>query len=206
VPAEYREIGAPPTPWFIDELMKFYQQAYYVGLLSAAALYGAAHQQPQVFQVITNKHLRPVQAGRSFIEFFTKQKILENYSQSMKTPTGYMQVSWPEITALDLVRYAKASGHLNNVTTVLSELQENFNMQRFKQIIETKDFALPEIQRLGYLLELSHANNEIIELLQQWIQAQKPRAIPLRPDMPYEKSQLNLNWQLYINEEIELDL
>jgi predicted transcriptional regulator of viral defense system len=54
VPIEYRHAGAPPPSWFIDELMKFCGRRYYVGLLSAAALYGAAHQQPQEFQVVTD--------------------------------------------------------------------------------------------------------------------------------------------------------
>lgn len=39
--------------------MKFLGQPYYVGLLSAAALHGAAHHQPQEFQVVTNKQFRP---------------------------------------------------------------------------------------------------------------------------------------------------
>lgn len=54
IPLEYREAGAPPPSWFIDELMRFCGRQYYVGLLSAAALYGAAHQQPQEFQVIAD--------------------------------------------------------------------------------------------------------------------------------------------------------
>jgi len=49
VPLEYRSAGAPPPPWFIDALMRFHGQPYYVGLLSAAALHGAAAQQPQEF-------------------------------------------------------------------------------------------------------------------------------------------------------------
>jgi hypothetical protein len=49
-PLEYREAGGPPASWFIDDLMRFLGQPYYVGLLSAAAIHGAAHQQPMVFQ------------------------------------------------------------------------------------------------------------------------------------------------------------
>src|SRR6266496_3549594 len=58
VPIEYRSAGAPPPSWFIDELMRFHGHPYYVGLLSAAALHGAGHQQPQEFQVVTNAQLR----------------------------------------------------------------------------------------------------------------------------------------------------
>ena len=55
VPVEYREAGCPPANWFIDDLMRFLKQPYYVGLLSAAAIHGAAHQQPMVFQVVTDR-------------------------------------------------------------------------------------------------------------------------------------------------------
>jgi hypothetical protein len=35
-----------------------------------------------------------------------------------------MRVSTPEATALDLVRYVTAAGHIGNVATVLAELSE----------------------------------------------------------------------------------
>ena len=40
VPQEYALAGSPPPSWFIDELMAYLGQPYYVGLLSAAALHG----------------------------------------------------------------------------------------------------------------------------------------------------------------------
>ena len=36
VPPEYRATASPPASWFIDELMLYLGQPYYVGLLSAA--------------------------------------------------------------------------------------------------------------------------------------------------------------------------
>jgi hypothetical protein len=54
IPPEYTSRGLLPPMLFIDSLMKFVDKPYYVGLLSAAALNGAAHQQPQEFFVVTN--------------------------------------------------------------------------------------------------------------------------------------------------------
>ena len=45
VPLEYLHAGGPPLPWFIDDLMKAMERPYYVGLLSAAGIHGASHQQ-----------------------------------------------------------------------------------------------------------------------------------------------------------------
>ena len=42
-----------PYIMYIDDLMKYLQRNYYVSLLSAAALHGAAHQQPMQFFVTT---------------------------------------------------------------------------------------------------------------------------------------------------------
>jgi predicted transcriptional regulator of viral defense system len=64
IPLEYRSVGCLPAPWFIDDLMQYCRSDYYVGLLSAAALYGAAHQQPMTFQVITNCTLQDKIAGQ----------------------------------------------------------------------------------------------------------------------------------------------
>jgi len=58
VPVEYRETGCPPASWFIDALMRFLRQPYYVGILSAAAIHGAAHQQPMLFQVEKRRPIR----------------------------------------------------------------------------------------------------------------------------------------------------
>ena len=63
VPLEYLHAGGPPPSWFIDDLMRAMERAYYVGLLSAAALHGASHQQPQEFQVFTDRPIRPMQVG-----------------------------------------------------------------------------------------------------------------------------------------------
>src|SRR5690606_20437884 len=63
VPREYRAAGGPPASWFIDDLMRHLGRRYYVGLLSAAALHGAGHQQPMAFQVIVNSAERDIEVG-----------------------------------------------------------------------------------------------------------------------------------------------
>jgi predicted transcriptional regulator of viral defense system len=60
VPLEYSRTRVIPAEWFIADLMKFMDQLYYVGLLSAAAIYGAAHQQPQEFHVVIPEALRSI--------------------------------------------------------------------------------------------------------------------------------------------------
>jgi hypothetical protein len=103
VPLEYRSLWAPPPSWYIDALMNFHGRPYYVGVLSAAALYGAAHQQPQEFQVVTDKALRPTVGGKSRIRFLYKIRASQAQTVRLKTETGAMVVSSAEATAVDMV-------------------------------------------------------------------------------------------------------
>ena len=71
VPPQYLSWGAPPPSWYIDDLMGHEGRLYYVGLLKAAELHGATHQAVMAFQVVTDKRIPDIRAGRSIISFFT---------------------------------------------------------------------------------------------------------------------------------------
>lgn len=204
VPLEYRTAGSPPPAWFVDDLMKSLGRAYYVGLLSAAALHGAAHQQPQEFQVVTSTPLRPAVAGRATIRFFAKRHIERTPTQAIKTETGSMRVSTPEATAFDLVRYAPAAGHLSNVATLLSDLAERLNGQRLVVVAEADHVELSHVQRLGFLLDRVGAT-KLADPLAAWIIKQQPRPVLLRADQQADSAPKNERWQILANEQIELD-
>lgn len=104
--------------------MKFVQQPYYVGLPSAAAIHGAAHQQPQEFHVVIPQALRSIKVGSLQIRFFKKASMKSSATEEVKTQTGYIKVSNLAVTAIDLVAYASRVGGLDRVLTVLKELSE----------------------------------------------------------------------------------
>ena len=204
VPAEYRMAGAPPASWFIDDLMKFHAMPYYVGLLSAAALHGAAHQQPQEFQIITSSPLRPIRVGREKIKFFTKKKLGSTPTEKINGATGFFLVSSPEATALDLIRYSNSAISLSHVATVLLELKEKTLSPRLVEAAKAGG-EIASVQRLGYLLEYLKAP-ELTEALYKWVKKQDPSPIPLVPTRKLSGSpQRNDKWAIIINEEIEVD-
>ena len=84
VPLEYLSAGGPPVSWFIHDLMAAMGLPYYVGLLSAAAQQGASHQQPQEFQVITDRSVRPLTAGHGRIRFFTSKFLGKAATQNIR--------------------------------------------------------------------------------------------------------------------------
>jgi predicted transcriptional regulator of viral defense system len=202
VPLEYKSSGSPPPPWFIDQLMEFRSEPYYVGLLSAAALHGAAHQQPQEFQVTTGRQMRLAVAGRSRIRFLLKKHIKRTETIRLKTETGTMKASTPESTTLDLVRYAPHAGGLNNLATILSALAEKIDL---KGLIEAarRDDDLPSAQRLGFLLE--HIGEKArVEPLAEWIKSSRARTICLHPGGPVRRARKSARWRLIVNEDIEV--
>jgi len=76
------------------------------------------------FQVVTDKQMRDLQAGRSKIAFYFKKDISSVTSaiEDRKTDTGKMKLSSVELTFLDLLRYPQATGGLDNILTILAEL------------------------------------------------------------------------------------
>ena len=153
VPPQYASWGAPPPAWYIDSFMRREGQAYYVGLLKAAELHGAAHQAVMEFQVVTAKRLPRIRAGRSMIVFYFR-KDMEAVTAGLddrKTDTGTMKISSAALTALDLLRYPQASGGIDNVTTVLSDLGQKIDPGHLAVLSGAVE--RPVVQRLGYLLE-----------------------------------------------------
>ncbi|MBX7114289.1 MAG: type IV toxin-antitoxin system AbiEi family antitoxin [Myxococcaceae bacterium] len=203
VPMEYREAEAPPPAWYIDELMKFSGLRYYVGLLSAASLHGAAHHQPQEFQVVTNKQLRPTVAGRARLRFFRKRYIERVPTMEIKTETGTMRVSTPEATALDLLRYLEGAGHLGNVATVLADLAEKMDGHRLVEAAKL-DGELSNAQRLGHILDQVGASNIAVPLA-AWVAAQRPRFVPLRSDRSTRRAAKDARWHVLVNEKVEAE-
>lgn len=202
IPLEYLTAGAPFPSWYIDALMQHHKQPYYVALLSAAALHGAAHQQPQIFQVMTNKPLRPIKIGRARVRFFVKKNIEKCEITKKNTETGTMNISTPEMTAFDLISYADRIGALNHVATVLIELSEAIDPMKLLRV--AKNEKLIVVQRLGYLLE-KYGKQKVTDPLCSWLSQQKPRAVSLRTDKIYKLASKNKNWQVYVNEKIEVD-
>lgn len=203
VPPEHRAACSPPASWFIDDLMRFCGCDYYVGLLSAAALYGAAHQQPMVFQVLTDKLSATMIAGRITIQTRRSRAVGRSPIQRIQTETGTMAVSTPEATALDLVRFPHASGHWNNIATVLVELAEQMDPGRLVEAAELG--RVPDAQRLGYLLDLLR-ETRLTGPLAEWLASRRTTIVALRTDKTVNGFKTDPRWRVITNEEVEPDL
>ena len=204
VPPQYASWGAPPTAWYIDALMRREGQAYYVGLLKAAELHGATHQAVMEFQVVTAKRLQRIRAGRNLIVFYFRKDMdaVTAGIEDRKTDTGTMKISSAALTALDLLRYPQASGGIDNVATVLSDLGQKIDPGQLAVLSEAVE--RPVVQRLGYLLEhLGHdtLTGSMLDTLRArgslpWTELDRREAQD--PDFAPEPRQRDLRWRVIV--------
>ncbi len=207
VPPEYRAKGTIPPSFFIADLMNFLGREYYVGLLNAAAFFGAAHQQPQYFSVITKgSPLRKIQNSRVNITFHIKKQWNEKDVVQKKVDTGYVNISSTELTALDLVNYHEAVGGFNRVATVIEELTEYIDAE--KLVTCAKHYSqVVTIQRLGYLLEQVLHKEKLGNALYEFIKPIEFYPTLLRPQKEKPESMITGNrWKVVANVEIETDI
>lgn len=186
---------------FLDDLMKSLKKNYYVALLNAAALHGAAHQQPQVEYIFTTPPTpRNIKSQNMF--FLSKSSWNQNFIVKKKTQTGYINVSSPELTALDLCTYIWKFG-INRITTILMELCEEMQPSLLKKVANEYSI-LSSIQRLGYILENFTEHEKLTNAIYSILQNKKTYFIPLSPKKE-KKGVYNNKWKIIENIGIEPD-
>ncbi len=206
VPPEYAARGVLPPLNFIDSLMTFVGKPYYVALLSAAALHGASHQQPQEFFVVTTfKQLTTKKKGIR-INYIIKKNIPFNLLEKRKTESGYVNISSPALTATDLVYYNNRVGGINRVCTVINELSEAIKPENItKELLET--ITVPTIQRLGYIFDRIVSQPELAEKLYNISSNLKKTFYkqPLKAGGKRSGFETDEKWGIIINTTIEID-
>jgi predicted transcriptional regulator of viral defense system len=206
---EYGLKGNVPPTEYIDHLMKYLGKDYYIALLSAASLEGAAHQKPQVFNFISNQILHPKTKYGIRLEPAFKQHIPHNYIIQKNVRSGTVNISVPELTAVDLLSYPKKSGGINSIATVLSELAENMNFSN----VGTDFFSgvpVPIVQRLGYLLDdVLDEKTLSAELLEKAISAglyfRKTPLVASQNGDTERGNLINKKWKVIVNYDVEAD-
>ena len=203
-PPEYVVLGTLPPDLFIDAMMKYLNKEYYVGLLTAAALHGAAHQQPTIFFVMSKFPApRNINNKKIKIHFFSKQNIIKEGIIEKKTPAGRIYVSSPELTAFDLLDNINQFG-INRITTILMELYEVMLPSKLSKIAKLVDNKT-NIQRLGFILEIIIKEEKLSNALYKIISKSYFTKVALSPLKP-KNGELNEKWKIIINEQIETDL
>jgi predicted transcriptional regulator of viral defense system len=212
IPPQYSSWGAIPATDFIDALMTKLDRRYYVALLSAAELHGAAHQRPQVFQVMVNKALPSKDFGRVHLRFYVNSRLDHVATEKRNTATGQMCVASAETTALDLANRPNDGGGLSNVATVLAELVLDGKVNATALADVAHSYPASAIRRLGWLCDLVSADADTSELAAAMERtlasrsAHGTRAVDLLDPSGPRRGPSDKRWGLVQNTEVEPDL
>lgn len=207
IPDEYALRGFAPQPFYIDDMMRHLGRNYYVALLSAGGYLGASHQAPMTFCVMLEPPtMRGKKTDKYATRYFYRSAIPMEYVERRQTRTGYINVSGPELTAVDLVAYQENAGSITRATSVLAELVEKADFGRLgTEFIKVAPVAC--FQRLGYIfdevLEVKETADTVYQLLKQADVRMQPAA--LKPGKRIENCGINGRWKIIVNETIEID-
>ncbi len=207
MPPHYAAKGIIPPIYYVNQLMAYLHKPYYISLLSAAELLGAAHQRPQKFSITTIFPKTTVSTSKNNLLIWSyRREVPQNLLLSKNSETDIVYYSNAELTAIDLVQYEQYIGGLSRAATVLEELAEQTD---FSKDVE-KLFAItsiPTIQRLGYILdevlqEKAQANN-LYEQLRTYTKTIRFVLLSIRhKELLTDK---NDRWKINVNATIEID-
>lgn len=207
IPVQYSARGVVPPLYYIDQLMSYLGKPYYISLLSAAELHGAAHQRPQKFSVTTILPKATTSSRyNNQLMWNYRREIPESLLMQRNSETGRVRFSSPELTAVDLVQYNQLIGGLSMAATVLEELLEytDFNRQ-FESLLSVTN--IPTLQRLGYIseviLEETDQANTLFGLLKS--SNKRMKKIPLDSDHSTDGYPSDNRWNVIVNQTIEPD-
>lgn len=212
VPPEHQPYGSIPAEELIPVIMEYLKADYYVGLLSAGLFFGATHQKPARFQVVTNKRIKhSLEFGAVIIELIYKDSLEGLPTQNFVVNTGYLKVATPELLAIDLFKYRKRAGGISHIATVLSELAPSIDVNKLIALGEQLG-EVCQIQRLGFMLEKIDVIEDeekkecIVQTLAEYLKNAHRPYVALVPYLPITGHPKCKKWKIIENTDFESDL
>ncbi|GHV00790.1 hypothetical protein FACS1894159_07280 [Bacteroidia bacterium] len=204
LPPEYAENGSLPVFLYIDDLMKYLGRDYYVALYSAAALYGAAHQQPMEYQVIVQSPMRAIVENNTRINFLVRKMWEQEGIEKKNSAAGYFNVSRPELTALDFMSFNGKIGGISRIVPILGELIEEMKPSKMYKMASGYP-QISSVQRLGYLYDKVYNRQDLVVSIQRALKGKATQNILLSVASP-KQGNIERDWKVDVNVIIENDL
>ena len=206
MPDRYQLRGEIPPSYYVHDLMRHLGRDYYLGLASAAALWGAGHQRIQRdFVVITGERKKRRLAASGMIEWIFRHTLPEQFVVTRNTDGGVARFSNPMLTAFDLVRNAHACGGMANVALMLAEMadEEPIDFSRAREL--EGFFPSATWQRLGFLCERVLGCSAMGERLHDiWRTLDMCSVcVPLTPNESGRSGDMDSRWKVVVNIDLE---
>ena len=206
IPAKYQNVSKVPVQLYVERLFNYLQKNYYLGLYSAAAFHGAAHQQIQQDYIICNgSKMRDIKKDSFNLNFFQTTHWPKKNIIQKKSDAGLFNISSPALTLADLLHHQNKLGGLNRMLAIIEELAEIIQREDIQELI-TWYPHVNTFQRMGYLLEQFDVSQDILEIIQQHLRQQKVYPMLLSPMNNEKPGSANNRWKIDINITLENDL
>jgi predicted transcriptional regulator of viral defense system len=206
LPPRYRSYRKVPLELYAEKLFKYLNKPYYIGLYSAAAFYGASHQQVQKDYLITQiPNIRSIKKGVIYLDVFANSSWPSKNILQKKSDAGYFKVSSPALTAIDLIHFQSKLGGINRMLAIIEELIEEIKLDDIKDLLTWYPHT-SSIQRLGFLLSELQADPSIVTLLSEYLKGKKYYPVLLSPEKNRRPGSTENIWKVDVNIEMESDL
>ncbi|MBO8477714.1 MAG: hypothetical protein IAB80_02280 [Bacteroidetes bacterium] len=207
IPPQYAAKRVIPPVYYIDQLMSYLKKPYYISLLSAAEILGAAHQRPQKFSV-TTKYPKPSTSPskNDTLVWTYRKEIPSDLLLSKNSETGVIHYSNVELTSIDIVQYEQHIGGFSRAATILEELADKMDFRGASQKLFCYT-SVATIQRLGYILEEILEQKTVADMLYTELLSytRRFRYVPLSTHRAEKAAEKNTRWKVNINSIIEPD-
>ncbi|MCL2424654.1 MAG: type IV toxin-antitoxin system AbiEi family antitoxin [Micrococcales bacterium] len=200
---EHRAVGGPPGVELVDDLATHLGFGYYVGWLSAAAHYGAAHHAPQVFQVATSTTVLNRDVGRVRMRFHRRSRVGLVPTIAVRTYGGDVPHSTPAVTALDVATDLTLAGGLDNAANVIIDLVTEAGLTPADIAEAAQWFPTTSARRVGWLIE-TFVGPSGLDPLRQVARVEDVPPSLLHPAYP-RRGSIDPRWALCLNTKADPD-
>ena len=205
IPIQYQLKGIVPPSYYINELMEHLGKPYYVGLLSAAAIYGASHQRTMITQIVTTGPRTRTSNRNSLLDWNYRQQIPKELIETRNGEMGRIYYSSAELTATDLIQFASHVGGYQRAATVIAELVDTIDINKIRTVLQHT--TATTVQRLGYLLDNILFEKDMADALYGMLKEKVGyfNAVTMSPGHPASDSPESNRWRVDMNIDIEID-
>ena len=205
IPIQYQLKGIVPPSYYINELMEHLGKPYYVGLLSAATIYGASHQRTMITQIVTTGPRTRTSNRNSLLDWNYRQQIPEELIETRNGEMGRICYSSAELTAADLIQFASHVGGYQRAATVIAELVDTIDINKMRTVLQHT--TATTVQRLGYLLDNILFEKDMADALYGMLKEKVGyfNAVTMSPGHPASDSPESNRWRVDMNIDIEID-
>ena len=205
LPPRYRSHGKLPLELYVEKLFNILKRPYYIAFYSAAAFFGASHQQVQKSYLMTIiPNLRDIKKDNIYLSISATSNWPGKNILQKKSDAGIFHISSPALTAIDLIHYQSKIGGLNRVVTILEELIESITLKDLEDLLSWYPHV-SSIQRLGFLLQELQAH-QFVESLKDYFRGNAYYPVLLTPEKDKKPGKVNNVWKVDVNVAFESDL